>query len=285
MSQTGTDTGGNPLYTLTGSNAVTSIAVAYTGQLPTSANTTVTLLSTGLPAAAGLGIVTSSAICFAGGTRILTDRGEVLVQDLKVGDFVVTPYGSNECMPVRWIGRQRFFGSRMHHGKPVLVRAGALGDGLPLRDLRVSGDHSLLFDGKLVPARLLVNELSIIVEAGHTEIEYYNLEFDRHTVIFAEGIEAESYLECGNRFRFDNGNEPCDWLTGRASHDASAWVDGSAFAPVLWEGPQLGALRARLAAIAMQLATPIPAASPMPDIPAPAFIVASGPPVMAAAYA
>ena len=226
-------------------------------------------------------------MCLARDTHVLTDRGEVLVQDLEVGDLVVTPYGSSECMPVRWVGRQSFAGTRMVYNQPVLIRAGALGDGLPHRDVRLSADHSLFVDGHLVTVRLLVNEISIIAETCHTEIEYYNPEFDQHTVLIAEGMEVETYLDCGNRFRFDNAKEPCEWLASRAPRDASAWLDGSAFGPLLWEGPKLTALRTRLAGIAMQLALPMPATAAITasDSLTPAFIHANPPSTMEAAHA
>lgn len=185
-------------------------------------------------------------ICFAKGTSVLTDRGEVLIENLKIGDLVVTPYAEADCMPVRWIGRQHYDNSRVQFGQPILVRVGALGDGLPHRDLRVSADHSLFFDGHLVPARLLVNCTTIMVDATHTEMDYYNIEFECHTIVLAEGIEVESYLDCGNRARFDNAQEQSEWLSTRTHRDGSAWVNGCAFAPLMWEGPILAALRQRI---------------------------------------
>ena len=225
-------------------------------------------------------LVTLNALCLARDTHVLTDRGEVLVQDLKVGDLVVTPHGAGECMPVRWIGRQHYTGPRAVYGQPVLVRAGALGNGLPYRDLRVSGDHSLFLDGYLVPARLLVNEISIIAETGHAEVEYFNLEFDCHTVLLAEGMETESYLDCGNRARFDNAGEPCAWLASRSSRDSSAWLDGSAFAALLWDGRELAALRTRLVGLAINLPLPTVTA---PSQVLPAFMHANTSSMMAAA--
>ncbi len=189
---------------------------------------------------------TSAPICYLAGTHVLTDRGEVLVEMLRVGDSVVTPRDLNECMVVRWTGRQHLEGACVAHGQPVLIRLGALGGGMPFRDLRVSGDHCLYLDGNLVPARLLVNNTTIVVETHHLALDYINVEFDRHTVMIAEGVEAESYLDCGNRARFDNATEPCEWLSTRMERDATAWFH-HAFALPVWEGAGLDVLRARLA--------------------------------------
>jgi hypothetical protein len=192
-------------------------------------------------------LLTLEALCFAHGTHILTDRGEVLVEDLAIGDLVVTPGAKAECMPIRWISRQHYEGLRAHAGQPIQIRAGALGEDLPLRDLRVSGDHCLLLDGHLVPAKLLVNGVTIVAETGHTLIDYVNIELDQHQAVLAEGVETEDYLDCGNRDRFDNANESSEWLATRTARGQAAWHNGTACAPTLWDGPKLDALRARLA--------------------------------------
>jgi hypothetical protein len=195
-------------------------------------------------------ILALQALCFAHGTHILTDRGEVLVEDLKIGDLVVTPNASSECMPIRWIGRQHFVAPFARFGQPVLIRAGALGDGMPMRDMRVSGDHCLYLDGNLVPAKLLANGTTIVMETGHVSIHYVNIELDEHTTVVAEGIDTETYLDTGNRGRFDNADETSEWLASRPARSDAVWVDGTAFAPPLWAGPKLDALKARF--------TPVP---------------------------
>nr|WP_282571850.1 Hint domain-containing protein [Roseomonas acroporae] len=212
-----------------------------------------------------------STLCFLHGTRILTTRGEVAVESLRIGDEVVTPGGPAATMPIRWIGRQHRDGLQALCMQPVRIRAGALGEGMPHRDLLVSADHCLHLDGHLVPAKLLVNGVTILAEAGHATVDYVNIELDRHAVVLAEGAETESYLDCGNRARFDNAGEPCEWLDRRGPRDWNAWNDGTAFAPPLWDGPRLDALRARLLARALSDGR-APAARPasaMPPFPAP----------------
>ena len=112
------------------------------------------------------GAVTEVAPCFVSGTLILTARGEIAVEDLQIGDRLVTLSGA--ARPVRWIG-QRHLDLRRHKTpaqvQPILIRADAVAAGVPRRDLRVSLDHAVLLDGVLVAVRLLVNGASIRREA------------------------------------------------------------------------------------------------------------------------
>ena len=147
-------------------------------------------------------------VCFAAGTRILTDQGEVPVESLAEGDRVVTlEAGARVPRPVRWLGQRRV--NLAAHpdpesAAPVRIRAGAFAPSVPGRDLLLSPDHAVFVEGKLIPAKLLVNGGSIVQELTCSEIEYFHVELDRHTVLFAEGLTAESYLDTGNRAFFAN---------------------------------------------------------------------------------
>jgi YD repeat-containing protein len=148
----------------------------------------------------------SSNPCYCAGTRILTKDGEVLVENLAVGQLLVT--ASGDAKPIRWIGHRRIDLSR--HPEPDMVRpvriaAGAFAEGVPARDLLVSPDHAMLVDGALIPARLLVNHRSITLEHDVAAVTYYHVELDRHDIIIAEGAQAETYLDTDNRALFENG--------------------------------------------------------------------------------
>ncbi len=188
-------------------------------------------------------------VCFARGTRILTDRGEVAVEALRAGDLVATLADPGAPFaPVLWIGHRnvRLAGHRpAREMAPIRIRAGALADATPHRDLLVSPDHCLLLDGSLVPARLLVNGSSIVVEQGLAEVTYYHIELARHDAVLAEGAAAESWLDCGNRSWFQNSAAPL--LRVEATLAAHATRAMTPCAPVLLAGPELGALRDRLA--------------------------------------
>jgi hypothetical protein len=129
--------------------------------------------------------------CFADGTRVLTERGEVAVEALRVGDRVAALSG--RLARVVWIGRRR-----VAAGALVRVDAGAFGAGVPHRALWLSPDHAVLVDGVLVPVRYLVNGADIV--AGEVAgAGYWHVELAAHAVLLAEGLACESYLDTGNR--------------------------------------------------------------------------------------
>ncbi len=83
--------------------------------------------------------------CFASGTLIETSEGLVRVEDLKVGDQVLTY--DNGLRPVCWIGSRGLSQTQLEdkpHLKPIVIRANALGPGYPQRDLIVSPQHRIL---------------------------------------------------------------------------------------------------------------------------------------------
>jgi len=151
------------------------------------------------------GVITPTPTCYCDGTRLLTAEGEIKVEDLAVGQMLVTASGAQR--PIRWIGYRTI---NMHrHPEPDLVQpiriaAGALAEGVPARDLVVSPDHGVLVDGALIPARLLVNHRSITLDDSKSVVTYYHIELDQHDIVLAEGAPSESYLDTGNRDTFEN---------------------------------------------------------------------------------
>jgi hypothetical protein len=135
--------------------------------------------------------------CFLIGTRILTPRGEVSVEELTIGALVETLNGP---LPVKWIGRHRFkkvTSSSWHSSvAPIRVARFALHDQYPRRDLYVSPGHSLFLDGVLIPVKLLINDRSVVpAKMDDCEvIEYFQIELETHEVVFAEGVPAETLL-------------------------------------------------------------------------------------------
>lgn len=143
-------------------------------------------------------------LCFAAGTLIVTRRGEKRIETLCAGDEVLTKDGG--FRRIRWITYTSYDGAYMAHHpehRPIRIRQGALGHGLPFRDLKVSPKHRILVRSKvaermfgqkevLVPAEALVGMKGIDVAEAPLGVDYYHLLLDEHSIVFAEGAEAET---------------------------------------------------------------------------------------------
>ena len=144
-------------------------------------------------------------LCFLGGTLIATPSGPVAIETLQPGDLVLTHAG--EAMPVRWLARQTINRTTADPLRqlPICLRAGALGENLPQRDLFVSPEHALLVAGVLVQAGAMVNGGSIF---RHTAMPasflYYHVELADHSLVLAEGVPAETFVDNASRRNFDN---------------------------------------------------------------------------------
>jgi hypothetical protein len=174
--------------------------------------------------------------CFAAGTRVATAHGATPVEDLRIGQRVLTVGGAPA--PVVWLGRRRVV-CRCHPRPrdvlPVLVRAGAFAPGQPQRDLRLSPDHAVFYRDALIPVRYLVNGASI-AQVACDAVEYWHVELPRHALLLAEGLPAESFLDTGNRAAFVRG------VTAPARPEASLRIwRRHGCARLLLGGPDLAA--------------------------------------------
>jgi hypothetical protein len=182
--------------------------------------------------------------CFARGTRILTPSGYINVENLKPGDNVATVAGGVRA--VRWMGR-RTIDLQTHNRPnavwPICITANALEDGVPVRDLFLSPDHALLLRGKLVPVKLLVNGATIRRDKAWLAVTYYHIELDRHDVVIAENLGAETYIDTGNRGMFEStsGSPWANPVFGRGKQ----W-DSAAYAELCLSGPILRDIRSQI---------------------------------------
>lgn len=168
-------------------------------------------------------VYTGSAPCFYAGTMIAVPGGTVAVEEIRSGDLVLTADG--RALPVRWVGRSHVsarFGDPLRT-LPIRIKAGALDEGSPARDLLVSPDHALFIDRILVQAGALVNGVSIIRESRVPEIFiYYHIELDDHELLLAEGAPAESFVDNVDRMNFNNwADHQALYPEGRAIREMS----------------------------------------------------------------
>lgn len=146
----------------------------------------------------------SAVVCFAKGTQIATPTGPQRIETLAEGDKVLTANGDSR--EIRWIGRRVVSMFEMLHApklRPVRIRAGALGNQLPERDLLVSRQHRILIRSKiaermfgtkevLIPAIKLVECTGIAVDDQPRALEYFHILLDDHEILLANGAPAES---------------------------------------------------------------------------------------------
>ena len=195
-------------------------------------------------------ITNNQIACFAAGTRIATDHGEVAVEALSIGDRVRTVPG-DRCEPVVWTGH-RHIDCRRHpeprRVRPVRISAGAFGPGLPRRDLLLSPDHAVFVDGVLIPVKHLINRRTIRQIAVHA-VSYFHVELRRHAVLLAEGLPAESYLDTGNRSELRQWRHVTRLFADFGSHaqDVASIREANACAPFVVHGAELDVVRRRLA--------------------------------------
>jgi len=142
--------------------------------------------------------------CFTPGTRIATPRGEVMVENLKVGDKIITR--DNGLQEIRWIGARDMtvadFAAATHLS-PIRISRGALGNDQPERDLIVSPNHKILVSND--KTALYFEESEVLVAAKHltglagvhvmdgVDTTYIHLLFDHHEVILSNGTWSESF--------------------------------------------------------------------------------------------
>ena len=137
-----------------------------------------------------------SLMCFARGTMIEAEYGEVAVEDLQSGDMIRTL--DNGLKPLCWIGSTKVKAKGTK--APILFRKGTIGN---TQDLLVSPAHrvmlqdwqaKLLFGSSelLASAQSLVND-STIIRQPMEEVEYFHILFDCHEIVLSNGAPTESF--------------------------------------------------------------------------------------------
>jgi hypothetical protein len=146
--------------------------------------------------------------CLLKGTAISTPSGDRLVQELQIGDEVLTLSGRK---PVKWIGYNKFTKEEDRAWQdtvmPIRVARFAIDDDTPHRDLYLSSGHYVFLNEVLIPVKFLINEGSIAqaTPSDMSAIEYYHVDLGTHEAIYADGALVDSYFDDGsNRESFSN---------------------------------------------------------------------------------
>ncbi|MEM9913008.1 MAG: Hint domain-containing protein [Pseudomonadota bacterium] len=142
--------------------------------------------------------------CFTPGTRIATPQGERLVEDLQPGDRIITR--DNGLQEICWVGRRDLSERDLQQARslrPILVKEGALGRGLPERDMIVSPQHRVLMqndrtalyfdDHEVLAAAWHLTDLEGIARLGATPVSYVHFMCERHEVVLSNGAWTESF--------------------------------------------------------------------------------------------
>ncbi|CAK7192808.1 hypothetical protein COMNV_01017 [Commensalibacter sp. Nvir] len=149
--------------------------------------------------------------CFLSGSQIATPKGLTNIEHLKIGDEILT-YNNNKTQKdeIIWIGKAtclvRPYLPDDQAGYPVCVRKNAIKENVPSENLFITAEHCLYIDSQFIPVRMMVNHRSIHYDKTVTFYEYYHIETKMHSVIMANGLLTESYLDTGNRKGFFKKN-------------------------------------------------------------------------------
>lgn len=166
-------------------------------------------------------------VCFVTGTLIQTTRGDIPVEELRVGDVVIT--ASSQQRPIRWIGSAELDCTNVRDPWtcwPIRIAAGALGPNKPAHDLLVSPAHGIrttVVTDILIPASALVNGATI-VQAECERVTYWHVELDEHDILVTNGLPTESYVDHGNRNFFPGTTNNSIQLTKGGGQRCLAYV-------------------------------------------------------------
>ncbi|WP_042689448.1 Hint domain-containing protein [Azospirillum sp. B506] len=166
----------------------------------------------------------TTPVCYLAGSLVYTDRGDVPVERLRIGDHVLTASGAYR--PIRWIGKTTIPARLIntpeaeHICLPMILRRHAVQRNVPSRDLYIAKWHPLVMNGVTIPAGALTNGLSIVPDGRVRDLVYYNVELETLDVIFVNHLPVLSlWPRVSPRFRFDNCDDYFARYPDGAAHD------------------------------------------------------------------
>jgi hypothetical protein len=144
---------------------------------------------------------------------------------------------------ITWIGHRRVDCDRHADPASILpmrIATGAFAPGQPARDLLLSPDHAVFFDGALIPIKYLLNG-DTVHQVPAREVTYFHIELEKHDIVLADGLPVESYLDTGSRSAFANGGGAIQLHPGFASSDSQTSLrwEADGHAPLVVSGPHV----------------------------------------------
>ncbi|MBS1000321.1 Hint domain-containing protein [Acetobacter persici] len=182
---------GNPSQALTLESDESSYAPDNSGKVPDSGSSSQSF----------------SLACFLPDSMIETPAGDIAVEMLRRGDHLIAYVdGSPITRSIVWTGYQHVTVQPGlpddEAGYPVRILKDAISDGVPYKDMLITPEHCLFFGAAFIPVRMLVNGRSIFYDRTISSYTYYHVETAEHSIIRADGVLTESYLDTGNRNSF-----------------------------------------------------------------------------------
>ena len=148
---------------------------------------------------------------------------------------------------ITWIGHRRV--DCVRHADPasilpIRIAPGAFAPGQPARDLLLSPDHAVYFDGVLIPIKYLLNS-DTVHRVPVREVTYFHIELEQHDIVLADGLPVESYLDTGSCTAFANGGGAIQVHPSFASSNSQTSLrwEADGCAPLVVSGPQIERVR------------------------------------------
>lgn len=153
---------------------------------------------------------TPPVVCYLKGTPILTKYGYKNIEDIVLGDEVCIYGNIKDNNVINKLNGEKTekvifsgFFSRSNltiESKPIVFKAGSLGENMPLSDTGVSPGHGIIVGNKSVRADTLINNDTIYQSDEYETATYYHIELENHSIINANGMMGESLLGCHEHF-------------------------------------------------------------------------------------
>jgi len=145
-----------------------------------------------------------TASCFLAGAEIDTPNGLKKIEDLKINDEIYTYNNKRkEITKIIWSGKSSVKTTQKdEYSYPVKILKNSISENIPSEDISVTNDHCIFIQDNFVPVRMLVNGMTIFYDKSVQCYEYFHIETEIHSIIMANNLMTETYLDSGNRRSF-----------------------------------------------------------------------------------